>query len=595
MSDVAKVNIYAWAEIDIPDGNSTKTLETDITSVRTVYALNRIPIAAVVIPTGVVADNIVQIAATQTSFELLSLALPVRIYCSAGGVKNTKTTSTGYFKAGPDVFTIDQAVAATNNLSAPSPGTKTMVGSNSGVSGKSAVGNKIFDGLLASATYIRTTSGAAISVNLVGRLQKLNSGAAFCADLVGNGLDQLLLRSIVTDATAAASSRAAKEQLILSTQCAWEAALQDDMKNDRDVWNMVSWIMGHMAKRAPVLQVSSGGLPHNDLGYGIKLTEGNKYVQEMLAEQKKLKNPPVEFNAIFDTNWSTEISSSIINWFVGSGVTATMWTKMLQALLPFSAQVIPTVESFLVAPIVCGVHSSMCKTIFTADDYWKIQSAMQSKRVLSATVVVGVVSYSATESVGELSLMGAADQPIRFNAGYPNGTISIVPAPDWLKRYPAQRAEEFTESVGGNNGLAITNTKHITKFGSLNSGAKRAIAQAKSMQTDAGGIATNIARSFYVNEAWGNRSVIIEGRLRFDVLPGTPVAVELPAGQIQEYAGKALYGTVQSVVTTIDCQAPQASTSYTLSHTHVASEEKGPNGLQIAFTKHPYFDTLYTG
>lgn len=546
--EIGGANISAWAEITMPDQG---TVTVDIISLKLVYSMNAIPFGQIVIATGRQADAINKIAESQVKLDSLTMLAAVKIYIKTDTVKDCK----------------------------------------------------IFDGFTAATGYTRTFSSAGITLNVVGKLQKLNSGSAFSDTLVGRALDSLLMVPLVANVATSESvaTQAATGNGTTHLADGWLLAALDAFEKDPlfDLVKAVQFYVDKLAREHPSVDST---IFQTDSGAGLFDT-GNMYVLEAMEEQKKIQSavqPTLEFSAWTSAN-RYAILAGISNAFTMSGVTGTMWYRILSAVQQFGVSIIPTLESFILAPTLAGLDSSLCKSTFTADSYWQLQTATQSRRAISAVMMVGAAALTVVESgtpgSGDNITMFATGNsvPLKFETGYDNGTILLEQVPAWIKAAPTPPSKYFTKATGADIGVSVTALASAAMSGApIPKNAIEEWLEAARNLVNAT-VGENIARVPYVREAWGNRTLALDGKLRMDIWPGTPVAIELAGGDISEYKGKMLYGTVQGFTINIDSARPYAGTTYSISHVHTQDEEKAPNGKQIAFTKHPYFSTIFTG
>lgn len=104
-----------------------------------------------------------------------------------------------------------------------------------------------------------------------------------------------------------------------------------------------------------------------------------------------------------------------------------------------------------------------------------------------------------------------------------------------------------------------------------------------------------LAKAMYLDRAFAQREAAIVGKLRFDIAPGSCVALETIGGTVPFYGGPGapkMYGCVRAVGFTID--ATNATASTTLHIQALRSErEKELQGTTI--TEHPVFSDLWSG
>ena len=109
------------------------------------------------------------------------------------------------------------------------------------------------------------------------------------------------------------------------------------------------------------------------------------------------------------------------------------------------------------------------------------------------------------------------------------------------------------------------------------------------------GLGDRLAQARLSDLLWAQRRGAINGRLRFDIAPGSPIAVEIIGKNVPYYHDGSgnLYAHVYQVDITIDAVSQRASTTLRLSHMRTANEQK--RFKSILTDTHPLYTNLWGG
>lgn len=107
-----------------------------------------------------------------------------------------------------------------------------------------------------------------------------------------------------------------------------------------------------------------------------------------------------------------------------------------------------------------------------------------------------------------------------------------------------------------------------------------------------------LARTKLSDVVWGSRQGTVRGRLRFDIAPGSPIAVEIIGKNVPFYRSngdnsKKLHAHVYRVEIDIDATQPSASTTLHLSH--MRTEAENNRFGSIVRDQHPLYTDVWDG
>jgi hypothetical protein len=265
----------------------------------------------------------------------------------------------------------------------------------------------------------------------------------------------------------------------------------------------------------------------------------------------------------------------------------TLWDRLVGVYAPeFAFAVVPMVDRALVVPFTPGLRT-VWKTI-TAQEYSEFEHAVTTPRPIRGVALLmdyqlangGAVNGGALRN---LPAGGAVYDTCR------DGLVLLKRGPGWLASvvFPTGDAptkatgETQTNKSGKGNGAAGNNSVVPDPLGTL---------------------ATNYCRALYLQEVLRHRQVRLTGRVRFDVAPGSSLAIEvvnepfvnaLAAQVTGKPAGPSyLYGTVLRVSTHLNAETQQAATNFQLGFVRDGAENADDSTSTNA---HPVWRLPWTG
>jgi hypothetical protein len=181
------------------------------------------------------------------------------------------------------------------------------------------------------------------------------------------------------------------------------------------------------------------------------------------------------------------------------------------------------------------------------------------------------------------------------------GQVKMFPAPTWVKldASPAATITERIRSVHpatGNIRTESTPDSSPQDTGKDTPGEVGVDARSKplcdSFQTLLG---HGLAKLMYLDLAFGNRKTTFQNKLRFDIAPGSLIALETVGKKVPLYGGadaNRLYGCVRSVGYVIDAEHGRATTTIEMQSVRTQKEHDNP-GMTV--TKHPIYTEMWQG
>lgn len=290
----------------------------------------------------------------------------------------------------------------------------------------------------------------------------------------------------------------------------------------------------------------------------------------------------------------------------GSLGTSTLWDKLLEIAAVFQFAVVPTIDSAVCAPLspcMKGGDPPRHLTI-KASEYHSFKPSEAMFRMWRGVSIAGhytsdfksldpeiVPEYSFLTSSG--CYLADADEDleedVKTRAG--NGTMQFIEAPDWVMDRSIEAALRMLLTTQD-----LNNTQDDVEEGSKEdkpeeeSEKKEPVRNGAKVKT----LGDAYAKWWYWMHQFLPRTGELNGKLRFDVAPGTIVRIEDLDGKLyQDDAASEGVGHLHAMVTSvrfrIDAVNAHASTSMTLSHIRRDSEK------QYGTDRHPLYKDRWVG
>lgn len=279
--------------------------------------------------------------------------------------------------------------------------------------------------------------------------------------------------------------------------------------------------------------------------------------------------------------------------------TVSLWDKLVGNILPdYRLAVVPLASSALVVP-VCPGFQTPWQTIW-GQEYTEIEVTDQKPRqlkgirlFLSSATFTGVGNGGRLGESNDMPTTGGRfDEP---NVG-DDGIILYMNAPSWTSNCIAP-------SIWGRKSTAPFSTKANVVFPNVTIDKEEPVPQnkegenPKNAKIKVKNVWDLVAHAMYVGENLRGRNASITGRLRFDIAPGSTVAIQtvrdkfvnrqVPLGG-QEF----LFGEVITVTFSFNSESMSAGTAFAISNVRNWYENVYPG---TSVERHPFYAVPWNG
>lgn len=289
------------------------------------------------------------------------------------------------------------------------------------------------------------------------------------------------------------------------------------------------------------------------------------------------------------------IAKTILFDSIQSYASTTLWGKLVGYTSMFGAAIIPMVDKALVVPFVPGIRSKYCKTIETCD-YAHINISQAVYQQLRGIALIGNLELSTNvapvgnRDVASLVGSGGCYAP----EGVKSGMIKFLPTPPWLNNIAfGGHSPKKVLGIAGKRAISSATTPRTANSDELI--ANKDGQTREELITDTSDLFDAYARYAYVSEVLRGRFGSVSGKLRFDIAPGSSVALAGSAErflQDQDALAETMVANVMRVSIGINAEASQVGTSFALSHVRTAAENKDDK-YSVPF--HPLYDDSFVG
>lgn len=547
--------------IDIPFINTAQPVDVTLDTIQFTsdFELNAIPKATMVIALGRRMDNVNSIALLHRLVSFLKLRIKVNVYMQV-----TSTASEGLTQLWPR---------------------------NTDGSAKTF---KIFEGYTVGSGYRKTIQGVEFTLFATHWLEDLNFSSMLSrlfqplnpqqysflpafpnfssgdtTDIVGttaahNLFDSDVLRNdfwgyAPADSIAGGLKKwfveLASTDLIMAHEihALTDIAGGDDGKNDE--------ALTALAKIEPIPDINIGGPFGNDYLDGVPLTlDADDSFTDQVAEQ---------IAGVI----SAETFFTLANH--------TFWDKLIGNFCPnFMFSIVPQVEKALIVPFMPGLRTAY-KTI-TAEEYDVTGLDENTPRMLKGVGLVMGVNFAAGGDVTG-NPQPAYDTIGGWFQGRPTGTIMLKDSPQWLSDVAMPYLDTFP-TIGIDAPVASA----------LTPGAGTATGRdIKNLFTRAKVLWDKYAQSLYMMEILRGRHGTISGKLRFDICPGSTVAIEGSDDKfIEGDFAQTKIGHVLRVSTAINAETQRAGTAL---HVAYIRDEVENTDDATSIERHPLWKNKWLG
>lgn len=252
-------------------------------------------------------------------------------------------------------------------------------------------------------------------------------------------------------------------------------------------------------------------------------------------------------------------------------------------------KIIPMATRALVAPVIAGLRSIW--TTLDPDEYESISLGSHTPRALRGTILYSGPNVSQTGHKGWQRGDALAIKTIggRFeNTNMAQGMLMFQDGPQWLMGVASPPA--WGVHAAAPNGLRGNVARGAVGKGPQFPLPGALFAMAKPLW-DA------YAKALYLDTVFQHRTGSVTGRIRFDIAPGSSVAVVATEEKFVALSGQAVgiqifYGIVTRVSTVIDSEAVQGYTAFEVSHLRDEAEFNDPN---LTLDEHPLWVGPFPG
>lgn len=262
------------------------------------------------------------------------------------------------------------------------------------------------------------------------------------------------------------------------------------------------------------------------------------------------------------------------------------WTRLITGFCPtYSLNVIPRVSSAIIAPEMDILQTPYCFGI-TENDIFQVDSFEPRIKPIGG---IGVIASSIDSDGG--GRLTPNDRVAGLGCFAPSprvidGVTHYVSAPPWLSRVHIHSVDA----------KADVNASQV-RGGVANVGAPRNTTSRQAQQKalrQADTMLDRYARTKYNQLVLRGRSAKVIGRLRFDIGPGSTVAVSAAAEQVRGAQSQEpnFQGLVTRLTIVIDAQRKMATTMFQMQH--VRSETENASDA-FASDEHPFYKTVFRG
>lgn len=543
-SGVKQQAIRMWMELSVPDDSGVyRVVPLDICNFTSTFAKNSIPQASCCINVGV--------ASTNTNFLSNIHYIVSRLVF--------KTRAVVYLQAYKGFTFVPKGVG--NNEELLNDGRPFVV----------------FDGYTTGSGYRRGASGAEYVISLEHWLTDLTASTALSPDLVPNTAFNTYFPAVVPTGEGTPGDPFAGS--ITSTL--------DPQALSEDLWGKgLLYFYSFIASRNAL-----GLTQDNYTGVGNLLELEGLFssqrndtaliaLSRMLGPANRAYLPLRLRSTAVTQNIVTGITNMITSLSARSLNGSTFWDNILTFGGQLKYDVLPLINTAVVAPTLPNFYYPW-KKIY-ASEISSIDLSTAMPRFLKGVVLTTSSSEnSGYADVGNLPQEASGKFYDFLSCGIYIGSnigqVLIETAPEWL----SQPVSPILAAAGNN---------FVFDAAKRNDPAQKIDKAA----TEYAVVANAFAKLVYSTEILKHRAGNVSGKLRFDIAPGSVVAVET-LGEMQppsDTLGYPLFAMVEQVATTIDCTSPSASTTFTLSNIRTAYEN---TNISLVSTANPLYDMVWNG
>lgn len=267
---------------------------------------------------------------------------------------------------------------------------------------------------------------------------------------------------------------------------------------------------------------------------------------------------------------------------------ADAWSKLVSYFLPgFDLMLVPRVKTAIIAPKNISLRQPYCHRI-VADDIDQIDASDVLRRPIKAVGVIG--QFQSSTNLAKLAgLLGVSPSVLAcYNSedDNNNGRTAMVKPPPFLQRFVTDKAiiSGFFRSRKPPGGLGNPgDSPDEEKVQNVADG----VYQVQAMFAE-------YAKQYYFNRQTQGRTCRVNGKLRFDISPGSMVEILAKPEQVRGLSTDSphLQGQVTRVTIAIDVRRKTASTSFQVSNVRTKTENDDES---FTLERHPLYEHSFTG
>lgn len=271
---------------------------------------------------------------------------------------------------------------------------------------------------------------------------------------------------------------------------------------------------------------------------------------------------------------------------VASFLTQSIWDKMLEYASEFMFSIVPLIDHAIVAPHLPTLRSTYCHAVTVDEGDMYAFNGSVNRPIRAVAVAFSVKSSTNVFDTGVMDVVDIGGC-YAAQAQDPNGLIYQIRAPRWLDGI----------SVAGLSARRSTGLRgNIAPNGAVFPKAiNQAINNAPVDVLDgAQNLLNGYAHAVYLAEVLRGRSGRIEGKLRFDISPGSIINVESYSDPFirGNPLSTSLVCAVSAVSIGINAESAKAGTGFTLEHCRTIEENDDDDR---SAEKHPLYSEIFTG
>jgi len=288
---------------------------------------------------------------------------------------------------------------------------------------------------------------------------------------------------------------------------------------------------------------------------------------------------PLSLNlaGLSSSNVGTAVKSAITKDALDSFAYTTMWNKLVGDYAPqFFFAISPAVDFALAVPFFAGLKLPY-KRITAAEYNYADLNASMLQQLESVDVFYSVNGDSGYSIGGTSNNTGRPSfkLPLGF---YPPGDLQnkrgfkmLKEPPGWMTNiFPATKVAGRATGVLDNTAKTVTNPAE----GSSDPPPGYNLPEKYQVEQQKSDACMRLAEHWYKTEVLSQRYGEMSGKLRFDIAPGSVVAIETAPTALEPY--DLLFATVTQVAFAIDAERAAAGTSFTLAHIRTSTENDDP-------------------